>query len=652
MSCSSQKLCCLLLLLIAYAVTGCVVEYAITSLPPPPVYNAIFSPTVPETRATFYDNKPVHLQFYIGPHHKSSAFSAEKWTVNPLIMNSPSILPLVVTMNCLACSHDSIQKRVITYFPEKEGSSVAEFDFVPSKELAQSGDGLAQIIFDVSSRGIQLDHILMDTHIVGTSAQASKEEKPTIPQSFGVPEKTQRQPDLVLTFFREPDQQLKVHALPVAPWLEAALQRRHLDGNGELRAFPAGELSENEITQLVSESYWQLRTLVEQDDKALQNAFYGKNNNMQILPNSAVGLKPLDRDKVLEKMYEVGGTLYSRIFNDGANELRELLHRVDAIESPNPPMRIRIETNNIYLPWQLLHPVVAKGPYTGFWGLKYDLSVTPLSSKSQGPLPAMLIAEKNHILFAGYQGDQIDKDDVVLLAEEQAKLIESKFGKNDVSTATTGKEFLQRLVEKKEHLAILLAYTHASSGTILVKTDADVLTIQKDVRGARLIFKENDFVRPQDLYNLKIRYPQLSPLRERLPFFEMQPIVFLNACETGTKGISPTTKLDFPGTFLDLGARGVIVTEAPVWKWFAFFFGKDVIEELAAGHEISHTLFVLRNKYMALGNPLGLLYSYYGNPNAKIGSEDPDIFVPSFLRKQSQRSGVRRGNEGVSVVLP
>lgn len=62
----------------------------------------------------------------------------------------------------------------------------------------------------------------------------------------------------------------------------------------------------------------------------------------------------------------------------------------------------------------------------------------------------------------------------------------------------------------------------------------------------------------------------------------------------------------------------MIATEAPVWKWFAYFFGRDIIDELAAGHEVSKVLFTLRNKYMDLGNPLGLFYSYHGNPNARV----------------------------------
>lgn len=623
MGCMGKFLNRIGLCLIFPIAAGCATESATTSSAvPQPVYNAIFSPTVPETKATFYDNQPTHVRFYIGRHDNDSAISADKWTVSSDIKNSTRLLPLVVTMSCLACGTDTVQKRVISYFPSEQRSSIAEFDFIPNKELAKSSDGFSHVIFDVSSEGVQLDHVIVDTYIVETSAEIGKKNEVQVKTSFTLPPEGEKSPDLVMTFFREPDQRLKVSILPIAPALKAKLGRTHLKSNGELKAFSAGDLSENEIFELLGDSYWHLKALVEQDNPALQSALSAENKNtFRLSSNSEVSLETPARDKVLERMYEVGSTLYSRIFNDGSKELAEVMRIIDTSVISNGPLRIRIETNNVYLPWQLLHPVATAGPYVRFWGLKYELAVTPLAYRSRGRLPAKFRSEIGHVLFAAYRGNQQRKDDVALLAAEQATLLENQFGKKGLSIATSREQFLGNLADKNLEVGILLAYTHASSGTILVKTDADVLTIQKDLRGSRLIFEDNDFVRPNDLYRLKINFQASHPGFER-PFLFQRPLVFLNACETGTKGASPSTKLDFAGTFLDLGARGVIVTEAPVWKWFAYFFGKDLIQELANGHEVGSAIFALRNKYMKLGNPLGLLYSYYGNPSATIGSNN------------------------------
>jgi hypothetical protein len=74
------------------------------------------------------------------------------------------------------------------------------------------------------------------------------------------------------------------------------------------------------------------------------------------------------------------------------------------------------------------------------------------------------------------------------------------------------------------------------------------------------------------LYSLKLRAFQslMNDLDEgHTTFFEANPLVFLNACETGTGGLGPFSGPSFPDTLLLMGARGVIATESPVWAYFA-----------------------------------------------------------------------------------
>jgi hypothetical protein len=97
-----------------------------------------------------------------------------------------------------------------------------------------------------------------------------------------------------------------------------------------------------------------------------------------------------------------------------------------------------------------------------------------------------------------------------------------------------------------------------------------------------------------------------------------QPLVFLNACETGTAGFFATGALNFPGTLLSLGARGVIATESPIWMLFGYHFGQELISHLFAGEEVSAALLTVRKEFLNRNNPLGLLYSYYGNPDVVL----------------------------------
>jgi hypothetical protein len=62
-----------------------------------------------------------------------------------------------------------------------------------------------------------------------------------------------------------------------------------------------------------------------------------------------------------------------------------------------------------------------------------------------------------------------------------------------------------------------------------------------------------------------------------------------------------------------LGARGVIVTEAPVWAYFASNFGEHVVQAILQGAPASQALRETRLLFMRANNPLGLLYSYYGS---------------------------------------
>ena len=110
--------------------------------------------------------------------------------------------------------------------------------------------------------------------------------------------------------------------------------------------------------------------------------------------------------------------------------------------------------------------------------------------------------------------------------------------------------------------------------------------------------------------------------------------MFLDACETG---LSPQIVIDdpdvtgtarsFPTALLTAGARGVLVSESKVWDDFALFFGNALIEKLLSGKEVATSLLETRHQFLTnSNNPMGLLFSYYGNPDVRIlAKQHPEI---------------------------
>jgi hypothetical protein len=67
------------------------------------------------------------------------------------------------------------------------------------------------------------------------------------------------------------------------------------------------------------------------------------------------------------------------------------------------------------------------------------------------------------------------------------------------------------------------------------------------------------------------------------------------------------------------GARGVVATEAPIWDLFAYHFAELFLDKMADGSDVGTAMLATRRTFLEDSkNPLGLLYSYYGNPSVRI----------------------------------
>jgi len=172
---------------------------------------------------------------------------------------------------------------------------------------------------------------------------------------------------------------------------------------------------------------------------------------------------------------------------------------------------------------------------------------------------------------------------------------------------------------------MILTFTHGQSGTIVSPAGA----VSQDPAGPQLVFAANE----------SLPVAQLSPLLGSVglndTFFPQGPLVFLNGCETGTAGFYATTNQAFAGTFLRMGARGVIVTEAPIWTFFGYNFGLSLVKEIKSGEPIAVALLKVRKEYLAnSNNPLGLMYSYYGGADVAVDFTTAEIPLPGVNVKE------------------
>jgi len=141
----------------------------------------------------------------------------------------------------------------------------------------------------------------------------------------------------------------------------------------------------------------------------------------------------------------------------------------------------------------------------------------------------------------------------------------------------------------------------------------------------------------EDLYNALEQKPDGS-----LPtYFPRRPLAFLDGCETGssietvikdqdvagTASIFSTNgkSLGFPTELMNAGARGVLVTESKVPVNFASSFGQALLKQLFSGGQVASSLLDVRLRFLTKAhNPMGLVFSYYGNPDLRIAADRHD----------------------------
>jgi len=313
---------------------------------------------------------------------------------------------------------------------------------------------------------------------------------------------------------------------------------------------------------------------------------------------------------------------------EGIETLISFMKEFEEAEPANPPLRVQIKTTDLSLPWQLLHPA-SDLDENKFWGFRYRLSVFPAESPYPGRLPDELSMDAKTSVVFGVYGQAANKGSVgpKELGEDEIALLQRKLADNTVDIARSKSELKKSLADKRESLALVFVYLHAKSGMNLVKTQEGILSPSRDEDGPSLIFSfdPKDLITAKEIFDLARSYDST----ER-PYFAGRPVVFLNACETGASIGDIVPREDFAvgelfqNDLLSMGARGVIVTESRMGKWVAYFFGKYLTEDIFDGKDLSTSVWEIRKTFLKdWKNPLGLMYTYYGNPVSRVAIASP-----------------------------
>jgi len=366
-------------------------------------YNVVFSETLEGTQAVLDDGREVTARFYLGPPDQRSAVAPDDAGVSATILDSRVDVPLTVTLSCSFCAATQLQKRSIVYHPHAERSTDALFSLLPQRQLTDGQGGVGKLSFQVTSDGVHLDTVVVTVHI-GTAPAAAL--LAAVPVTFGdltVPDWA-RPIDLTLTCKRDGDR-LVVQLEGGSPAVNVLLNGRERDTSGQLRSFRTG-LTYAEIPEMLGRYYLDLYAVVSRND-ALRRSLSG-DPTAAVPEGGGVSLTADDERALLQMFHSAGAGLYRRLFVEGADEmLRQLMVEFDAYSTPARPVRVRIETDGLYIPWQMLR---VSGPFAGskaedFWGFKYELSVNPVNRGVPGAYPGPMEYRAGPLVFAKYRGD-------------------------------------------------------------------------------------------------------------------------------------------------------------------------------------------------------------------------------------------------------
>jgi hypothetical protein len=293
-----------------------------------------------------------------------------------------------------------------------------------------------------------------------------------------------------------------------------------------------------------------------------------------------------ERHEALSRLAQKGNFAFKKIFAKGAP--RDIVH-----EALKRGAIIQVTSEDFFIPWELLYngPLGSHIDASRFWGMQYIISRTLIREARPGDfLPPTIPACPRVGLIACHELEHVIKKELPTLKKlEQQKQI--------YLACLRSLHFSQHHEELKdfggflrEELQIIHLACHA---------------YEQDPLSESYLLVSEEF--PISMEDFDVQEFEI----------EHKPLVFLNACLTGT--ISPLHTSNWAVLFWKHGARGVLATEFHVPDWFAACFIEELYNKLLSRKPIGEALLDTRQHFWEKeSNPLGLGYALYSRPSIRI----------------------------------
>ncbi len=539
---------------------------------------------------------------------------------NAEITGSPTDVPLTVTLACDFCTqHEPFIARTI-YRPGKQRSDTVVFNFVPVRDKrANAKHTQGKLILSILNRstGREYDRLPLPVTILADEGSEASDRKDAIGTSV-MPRRQDEQTsktDVFLHVLNDDAHGLAVAIEPIEPRLVAAVGSMVTDESGGLRVFQTGLSSAEQLQKVTFSAYAKVARLSHQQDS---DAVRKRDGIPTIAKDHQVSLalSPEESKGAQKLLTRFGKQLYRRLFLDGRDgkELSAVFAKLEGLDIGRP-VRLTIRTDDISLPWQYLYPQQqAEDPWQ-FWGIKFSLAVRRAEDVLYtGGDATADPSSLGQLVFARYGV----KDDTTPYADKQLTKLRELQGMRPLEVVDSKEELKQALTGHRNSISAIFTFLHATSGRMDLDLGNGQAASMTTNSGPLLSFQPQgeDDVTSGELEGLRDDVSR-DEFHQR-PYLSAAPLVILNACETGPSTIS-VPYLSLQETMFMLGARGVLVTEVPVWISLGHEVSIRMIEKLSKGETASDAITAVRRELLEKSaNPLGLLYSYYGDPDATL----------------------------------
>lgn len=535
---------------------------------------------------------------------------------NPQLTSSPTDVPLTVTLSCDFCTqHQPFIVRTV-YRVGQQRTDPVTFTFVPMRDKQATGAFLhGKLILSILNRatGREYDRLPLPVTVIADQGGVTIDRTDAIGTSVLPPMHSQAasKTDVFLHVLKDDRRGLAIVIEPFEPRLEAALRRLVTDESGGLRVFQTGLSTAQKLQQRTFAAYSRISRLSNQRDSEASL----KRDGIPVISKKAQTSLYLsaDESKGAERVIaRFGMKLYRQLFLDGPDgkALGAALATLEKMDIGRP-VRLTIRTDDINLPWQYIHPQQREQDARQFWGMKFSLAVRRAENALYTGNDLDIPASSGQSVFARYGVE----DETTAYAVKQFEKLRELQGAQALDVDSKEK-LKQALAKHRDSISAIFTFLHAASGKVDIDIGDGKVASLDTTAGPLLSFKPQgeDDVTSDELEELREGISR-ADFHER-PYLSAGPLVILNACETGPSTIS-VPHLSLEEAMFTLGARGVLLTEVPVWVSLGHEVSVRLIDKLSRGETASDAITAIRRELLAeKGNPLGLLYAYYGDPDA------------------------------------